>query len=143
MCATCSGCTGVCVCVFVCVCVCVRLRVRTILGPNPGTGRRSVPSPSSRPALIPPPPASYSMVPVAVYSGVNQPECEVDHSPPRSPEVKNECVCTSASPRCSHGVSRDNFTDISKYSWYRRYYFLNQKSHAVSTATLDIITTLD
>ena len=43
-------------------------------------------------------PASYSGVPSLLVAG--RPECEADHSPPSSDEVKDEWSCTSAPPVC-------------------------------------------
>ena len=42
--------------------------------------------------------AAYSMGTGAFSSGVEQPGCVVDHSPPSGTEDKNEWSCTSAAP---------------------------------------------
>jgi len=39
-----------------------------------------------------------------------RPEREVNHSPPSNPEVKNKWSKTFNSPKCLHGVDREDFT---------------------------------
>ena len=42
--------------------------------------------------------------------GVMRPEREVNHSPPSNTEVKNKWSKTFNSPKCLHGVDREDFT---------------------------------
>lgn len=42
--------------------------------------------------------------------GVKRPEREVNHSLPSNPEVRNVWSNISSSPKCLHGVDRENFT---------------------------------
>lgn len=46
---------------------------------------------------------------VAPFIGVKWPDCEADHSPPSSGEVKKELNSTTL-PVCLHGVYTDRFT---------------------------------
>jgi hypothetical protein len=57
----------------------------------------------SRPALEPTQPP-IQWVPGALSLGVKRPECEADHSPPSSDEVKNAWSYTSTPPIRLHGV---------------------------------------
>jgi hypothetical protein len=46
---------------------------------------------------------------------------EADHSPPSTAKVMNEWSCTSALPRCLHGVSADNLTfnsSVAEMMWH-------------------------
>jgi hypothetical protein len=57
----------------------------------------------SRPALGPAEPP-IQWIPGALFLGVKQPECEVDHSPPSSGKVTNVWSYTSTPPTSLHGV---------------------------------------
>ena len=52
--------------------------------------------------------ASYSGV-QGSFSGINQPGCESDHSPPSSTKVKSEWSYTSSPLLCLHDICRDKF----------------------------------
>jgi len=43
-------------------------------------------------------------VPGTLSSAVKQSECEADHSPPSSSEIKNACIYASTPPVHLHGV---------------------------------------
>jgi hypothetical protein len=43
------------------------------------------------------------------FAGTKRPECEVNHSPPSSTQVKKQWNCTITPPICLHGVDRDKF----------------------------------
>jgi hypothetical protein len=43
------------------------------------------------------------------FNGVNQPQHEVDHSPPSRAEVKNEWRYTPIPAICLYAMDRDNF----------------------------------
>ena len=49
------------------------------------------------------------------FPGVQRPGRRVDHSPPSSPQVKNEWSYTSVTPISLHGVNRDDFTFLRRY----------------------------
>ena len=55
-------------------------------------------------------PSSLIQCVLVPFPGVKWPAYDVNQSPPSSAEFKNEWSCTSASPKCFHGVDKDNFT---------------------------------
>jgi hypothetical protein len=44
------------------------------------------------------------------FAGAKRPECEVNHSPPSSSQVKKRWSYTSTPPICLYDVDRDKFT---------------------------------
>ena len=54
--------------------------------------------------------APPSLLPGVLSLGVKWPEHEVDHSPPSSDDIQNECSCTFTPPLCLHGMVANNLT---------------------------------
>ena len=50
-----------------------------------------------------------------ISSGVKRPECDVDHSPPSSAEVKNEWRCNCSVLICFDGIHRDSCTFLKEF----------------------------
>jgi hypothetical protein len=76
-----------------------------VRGFNPGRGKRFSVLQNFPDQLWGPPKLQFNGY-QGSFLGVKWPGCEVDHSPPSSAEVKNECNYTSAPPICLHGVGR-------------------------------------
>ena len=62
--------------------------------------------------------------PIQSVPKAKRPECEINHSPPSSIEVKNECNYNSTPIVCRRGLNRGNilFTSFELSAWKRAWY---------------------
>jgi hypothetical protein len=61
------------------------------------------------------PPSQVFIGYLGYFAGVKQPECEVNHLPPSSAEVKNEWNYTTTTLICLLDVNMENFTSLAKF----------------------------
>ena len=80
---------------------------------NPGKGKRFFSS-SKYPHRLWGPPSLLLNGYRGFLLWVNQSQREVNHSPPSSPQVKNEWNYTSTSPMCIHVTHRESFSAFTK-----------------------------